>query len=127
MSVSFLILTMIFLHILDDFHLQGLLANLKQKSWWEKYHPQKMYMYDYYVGLVIHSFSWAFAVMLPIAYLRNFNISFSFLLAFGISAIIHGAIDDLKANKLKINLIADQTLHILQIIWLVIWYVRDII
>lgn len=29
-----LILTMIFMHIIDDYCLQGILASMKQKSWW---------------------------------------------------------------------------------------------
>lgn len=34
MNPIYVLLMMLFLHILDDFHLQGCLANLKQKSWW---------------------------------------------------------------------------------------------
>ena len=28
-------LLMILLHVIDDFHLQGILANMKQKEWWK--------------------------------------------------------------------------------------------
>ena len=29
-------LLMILLHVIDDFHLQGILASMKQKEWWKK-------------------------------------------------------------------------------------------
>lgn len=38
---------MFWLHLIDDFHLQGLLGNLKQKSWWEKNYPNKLYKDDW--------------------------------------------------------------------------------
>ena len=54
---NFILLTMIFLHIVDDFKLQGLLAQFKQKQWWEDFAPESMYVYDYIMSLLIHSFS----------------------------------------------------------------------
>ena len=38
---------MIFCHIVDDYYLQGKLASMKQKSWWEKNAPDRLYKYDY--------------------------------------------------------------------------------
>ena len=35
---------------------------------------------------------------------------------FMLNVIIHGVIDDTKANKFKINLITDQMIHLVQII-----------
>ena len=35
---------------------------------------------------------------------------------FLVNAAIHAIIDDLKANKKKINLVIDQSLHIIQIL-----------
>ena len=32
---AFIFIAMALLHILEDFHLQGILANMKQKSWWQ--------------------------------------------------------------------------------------------
>ena len=57
---------MIFLHVVDDYYLQGILAQLKQKSWWEKNAPDPLYKNDYKVALVTHAFSWTFMIMLPI-------------------------------------------------------------
>jgi hypothetical protein len=113
----FIFLSMIFLHILDDFKLQeGLLVNLKQKSFWEKNAPDEKYKNDYVVALLLHSFSWTFMIMLPIAVFLGFYLSMTFIFLFVINITIHAIVDDLKANKLKINLITDQSIHMIQIV-----------
>lgn len=112
----FIILAMIFCHIFADFNLQGGLANYKQKVWWEKNYPQKLYKFDWIYAMAIHCFSWTFLIMLPVAFYFKFQIDLKFTICFISNIIIHGIVDDLKANRLKINLITDQTLHILQII-----------
>ena len=121
-SYFFILFAMIFLHIVDDFKLQqGLLCNLKQKNWWKNQSEYKdMYKYDYIPALILHAFSWTFMIMFPIALKLNFELGW-LLLMYPINTIIHGLIDHLKANLLKINLVTDQTLHILQIIstWLI--------
>lgn len=116
MNNVFIILAMIFCHIVDDYYLQGCLASMKQKKWWQENAPQKLYKYDYIVALIMHSMSWSFMIMLPIAISVNFNVSTLFAIIFVGNTIIHAVVDDLKANKLKINLIVDQSVHILQII-----------
>lgn len=116
MENVFVLLSMIFLHIVDDYYLQGILASMKQKNWWEEKAPQRLYKYDYIVALIMHSLSWAFMIMLPIAIQTHLNVGNSFLCALIINAIVHGIVDDIKANKLKINLIIDQTIHIIQIV-----------
>lgn len=116
MNNLFIVLTMIFCHIVDDYYLQGWLASAKQKKWWQENAPQKLYKYDYIVALIMHSMSWSFMIMLPIAMSMLFNIPTMFLIVFICNAIIHGVVDNLKANKLKINLITDQSIHLLQIV-----------
>lgn len=116
MNNVFIILAMIFCHIVDDYYLQGCLASMKQKKWWQENAPQKLYKYDYIVALIMHSMSWSFMIMLPIAISMNFNVSTLFAIIFVGNTIIHAVVDDLKANKIKINLIVDQSIHILQII-----------
>ena len=112
-----ILLSMIFMHILDDFCLQGILASMKQKEWWKKQEQYKeMYKHDYIVALFMHSFSWAFMIMLPLAFALRFDLSTLFLLCFVINLLIHIVVDDLKANKGRINLIEDQVVHIIQII-----------
>ena len=121
----FILLSMIFLHIIDDYKLQGILANMKQKIWWKEQKEYKeLYKYDYIVALITHSFSWSFMIMLPIAVSLNFNIGL-WVFAYIINMIIHAVVDTLKANALKINLVTDQTIHIAQIVvtWLIfIWH-----
>lgn len=112
----FIILAMIFCHIVDDYYLQGCLALMKQKKWWQENAPQKLYKYDYIVALIMHSMSWSFMIMLPIAISMGLNVSVLFAVVFIGNTIIHAVVDNLKANKLKINLVVDQSIHILQII-----------
>lgn len=120
----FVLLAMIFLHIIDDYKLQGILASMKQKKWWEEQKEYKsLYKYDYIPALIEHSFSWTFMIMLPIAVMLRFNIGW-WVIAYVMNMIIHAFVDDLKANKFKINLAIDQTIHIIQIVatWLIfIW------
>lgn len=116
MSNLFIVLLMIFFHIVDDYYLQqGLLASLKQKKYWEENAPDKMYKYDYIWALLMHSFSWAFMIMLPIAFIKGFHINKAFFIVFVNNLMIHAFTDDLKANKRKINLWIDQLIHLCQI------------
>lgn len=109
----FILFVMIFAHIVDDYYLQGILASLKQKTWWENQKSYKqMYKYDYIVALIMHAFSWSFMISLPILYL---GFTKWIAVAIILNTIIHGIVDDLKANKHKINLIMDQSIHIVQI------------
>lgn len=117
-----LLLIMIFLHIVDDYRLQGILASLKQKSWWKENAPDELYKYDYIIALFMHSFSWAFMIMIvPSIYLltrldnmRKSVILISIFLI--VNLFMHMHVDDLKANRKRINLFGDQLLHLLQIV-----------
>lgn len=111
----FIILLMLFLHIVDDYYLQGWLASAKQKSYWIENAPDKLYKYDYIWALIMHSFSWSFMIMLPIAYMQEFNIGFEFLILFALNIAIHAFTDNAKANWKLINLWQDQLIHIVQI------------
>ena len=127
MNIWFVLLLMIFLHIVDDYKLQaGVLNNLKQKKFWEENAPDKLYKHDYIWALIMHSFSWSFMIMLPFAYILNFNLNIPFIIIFVLNLITHAIIDDLKANRHAINLIQDQIFHVIQIIltwWLAIAYI----
>ena len=112
---NFILFTMIFLHIVDDFKLQGLLAQFKQKQWWEDFAPESMYAYDYIMSLLIHSFSWAFMIMLPLAWTHGFVIGYNFISIFLFNMIFHAIADDMKTNRHEINLIQAQILHLIQI------------
>lgn len=118
----FVLLSMIFLHIIDDFKLQqGVLANLKQKQWWKEQREYKdLYKYDYIPALIEHSFSWSFMIMLPIAIFLKFDIDW-WVIAYVVNMAIHAFVDNLKANAFKINLVTDQAIHVAQIVitWVV--------
>ena len=115
-------LTMFFLHIVADYNLQGILASMKQKKYWEdemskmgmSQDEKDKYKYDYIVALLTHSFAWTFLFMLPLLFV--FKLSVMYYILFVINLILHTIIDDLKANKFKINLVEDQLLHLIQII-----------
>lgn len=115
MNALFIFLLMIFLHIVDDYYLQGWLASAKQKEWWRKNAPQKLYEDDYVWALIMHSFSWSFMTMLPIAFVLSFEIGELFYYCLLTNVVIHAVVDDLKANEKKINLWTDQIIHIVQI------------
>lgn len=119
MKMILILLAMIFCHIVDDYYLQGWLASAKQKSWWEKNAPEKLYRNDYIMALFMHSFSWSFMIMIPIiAYLLIGDIGLRewLVIPYFVNMAIHCIVDDLKANKRKINLIQDQCIHLVQIL-----------
>ncbi len=116
-----LLLVMIFLHIVDDYYLQGWLASAKQKSWWKQNAPDELYKHDYIMALFMHSFSWAFMIMLIpsiytlIATANISNASLAIALIFFANLCIHMTTDNKKANLKKINLVQDQLIHLVQI------------
>ena len=107
-------LTMIFLHIIDDYYLQGILAQMKQKKFWKEQAPDELYKYDYIWALIMHAFSWTFMIMLPLIFVSP--ISPAFYIIFVVNLAVHAYVDNLKANKHKINLWQDQLIHLAQII-----------
>ena len=118
MSIGIMVLllvAMMFCHIVDDYYLQGWLASAKQKSWWEKNAPDKLYKHDYIAGLVCHAFSWACMITLPLIIYSKGDLGW-FWFSLPINWTIHALIDNWKANIKKINLIQDQLMHLGQII-----------
>ena len=136
----FILLLMLFFHFKYDFNQEPFLATYKQKSAWEKHEIGCKWMYrnDYKVCLWVHSFIWSFTIHIPVLiwggilfyitdiklFLENdLFITAIFSVSIFVNMIIHYITDDLKANKLKINLIKDQIIHIAQIIiTLGVWY-----
>ena len=117
------LLAMFLLHIIDDFHLQGILSKMKQRSWWLKQDGYKdLYEDDYKTALLIHSLSWSIIISIP---LWLFQIpAYVIGTAVIINTVIHYIVDDLKCNQLKISLTTDQLIHFLQIniTWLICGY-----
>lgn len=123
MSKILLLLTMIFMHIVDDYYLQGWLASAKQKSWWKQNAPDELYKHDYIMALFMHSFSWTFMIMIipslyALSHATDLNtVSLQIILVFICNLFLHMATDHDKANLKKINLIQDQVMHLIQIVW----------
>lgn len=146
MDKSLIFLTMVFFHTIADYNLQGILASMKQSQWWTEMFcddmeklskrkdilPEKVFEYkmnaiqdafhkshnDFIMALFMHSFSWAFMIMLPILYYYHFDTSMigeAFYISFAINTIIHMYVDHMKANMKKINLVTDQLIHLVQI------------
>ena len=116
-----IILLMGLCHIIDDFCLQPIsLSNLKCKSWWvkecKKNHISfEEYKSDYISALIMHAISWSIMVLLPVMFLTDTS-DWLLIKLFLINAAIHAFVDDLKANRYKINLWTDQIIHLIQIL-----------
>ena len=106
----------VFLHIIADFNLQGVLAKLKVKSDDGKS--------DYIAALLIHGYSWSFMVHLPFIGIMVLCDMYQYVTVFALSlmahAVAHAIIDTCKANLKKLDLVDDQLLHLIQIhiIWI---------
>lgn len=115
---------MLYCHVIDDYVLQGILANLKQKIWWKKNAPQPLYRYDYIIALLAHAFSWSFSIALPAliaaVITSNERLMGTILLSYVLNTGGHALIDHLKCNVFAINLVEDQLLHVVQI--LISWF-----
>lgn len=116
MTWQVILVLMLLGHLVADYTLQGWLADGKQKSWWRKVFgghedavPDK-YKNDYIAALVCHSLYWSIFICAP------FYASDWFLTAIILNSAVHAIIDDLKANRFKLNLIQDQLLHLFQIL-----------
>lgn len=111
---------MIFCHIIADYNLQGWLASAKQKEWWLKNAPDRLYRYDYIVALICHSFSWTFVLHIPVFFYMQFlHIQVPvgvIIIMFAWNIFMHAAIDNEKANNKSINLLMDQICHIAQVV-----------
>jgi len=117
MSKVFVLIAMIFCHVLDDFVLQSaFLADGKCRSWWQRNAPEPMYDFDYIVCLLMHAASWSFMIMLPIAIYYWFWVDSVFVIMWLFNVCIHAFVDNQKANKHTLNLIQDQIIHLLQIV-----------
>ena len=129
---AFIFIAMVLLHILEDFHLQGILANMKQKSWWQSecvklgitYESSK-YRRDHVVSLIVHALENSIFITLPLiidGLITTFTTNPNNCLFIGWAFIIfantvaHAIIDDFKCNSKGINLIVDQILHFIFII-----------
>lgn len=117
-----LLILMFYLHFIADYNLQGILSSMKQKSWWEKQEGyNSFYNNDYIMALFEHSLCWSISINLPLLVydlvINNSNNTLLLIAIILINTSIHLYIDDLKANQKRINLVTDQLLHFLQIVF----------
>ena len=117
---------MVLAHHIADYTLQGVLASLKQKTWWDAQMPdvkpdrRRKYRNDYKAALVCHSLYWSLIICLPLV---AFDGPIYAIMSLA-QAAMHYVVDDAKANRGRLNLVQDQALHSLQILsvwiaWLV--------
>lgn len=128
----FIFISMILLHIIEDFHLQGILASMKQESWWQsecnkldiEYRLSK-YKYDHIIGLCVHALENSIFIALPLiidSLITTFTVSpnntcfIGWVFIIVANTVIHAVIDNFKCNWKGINLITDQVLHFVFII-----------
>lgn len=119
MEKILLLISMLYLHIADDYRHQGILTSMKQKSWWEEHAPDDLYRRDYIMALYEHAFSWTVVIHVPaIAYRLYFGNMINlpeFLFLFISMWLVHAMIDDAKCNQHTISLVQDQLAHIVQV------------
>ena len=122
-SAFLLLIAMIWCHLDNDFRKQGILANMKQKSWWEQQDGYNdTYEYDYIAALWTHAIWWGIEIHIPVIayiwYRGQLTPTRILLLVFVMIVQIttHKSIDDAKANLKLINLVIDQSLHVFQIV-----------
>ena len=135
MTPIVLFLLMLLAHIIEDFHLQGRMADMKQRRWWEdaiwssvqhltfmedrnaEFRRQiGQYRYDYLSVLILHGFEWAICVSIPVFFYTGFEPSAAYMIAMIIMAFAHSLVDHLKCNMFEINLVYDQAIHIAQVV-----------
>lgn len=113
-----LFLICLLLHLFADFTLQGCLASMKQKEWWEKLfkneEEHQKYRNDYKCALYCHSIYWTLVTFAPILFFSEISTE-TISIIFFTNMIVHYMIDDLKANLYRINLCTDQMMHVVQI------------
>ena len=129
---AFIFIAMVLFHILEDFHLQGILASMKQKSWWQsecnklgiKYESSK-YKHDHIISLCIHALENSIFITLPLiidGLIATLTINPNNCLFIGwafiifANTVVHAFIDNFKCNNKGISLIIDQLLHFIFII-----------
>lgn len=109
------LILMLLAHFFADFHLQGILADMKQEQWWKKQDGyNSKYKHDYLAALAIHSAEWTLWTMMPLILLPHLDLCIFLLLA-ALNMVVHSLTDNSKANYKDINLIQDQIIHLAQI------------
>ena len=118
---TIILLSMMFCNVISNFYIQGSLAQIKQKSWWQDIcSVEPRFRNDYKAALIIQSFLWCFFIHIPlILHIRHCDWTYdekAFLIVFVVNWVIHTIIDDLKCNGHKFSLVTSQILYLIQVI-----------
>jgi len=123
----FVLLSMLFLHIIAEYNLQGYLEKRKCKTWYDdsvyytigltkhQYYESK-YRYDYLMALFLHSFRWTFMIMLPLTIHIVISGGMWYPLCYVTNTVVYMIVDNEKTNKHTLSLIQKQTIHLIQIL-----------
>lgn len=125
-------------HLIADYNLQGILAQMKQKSWWRKEVKKHFgkrpkgtkggyvalpswYDHDWIAGLLCHAAMWGIITYLPMIYTTK---AWLWSVLVGVNICLHAIVDYLKCNRMgTLNLNQDQFLHLVQIACsVVVWH-----
>lgn len=124
MGAVTMLLAMLFMHIADDYYLQGILAKMKQRSWWDNQVQEldeSIYRNDYKMALAEHAFSWTCCVLALPALVWGVP-GWLLLQLVVVNTAMHAIVDDGKANAKVLNLVDDQLMHVAQVLlmWMII-------
>ena len=109
------LILMLLAHFFVDFHLQGILADMKQEQRWKKQEGyNSKYKYDYVAALATYSAEWTLWMMIPLFLLPHLDLGMFLLLA-ALNMVVHSLTDNSKANYKDISLVQDQVIHLAQI------------
>lgn len=129
-------ISIIYAHIFADYHLQGILINLKHRSYWDDIteyldeESKDFYINDYRCPLSAHAFEWSLFIHLPILFIIfKYNIDIEmwiFLVSFIFNYITHKIVDDKRVNEYTINFSNSHYFHLFQcidtgILWLFVF------
>ncbi len=118
MSWSLIFLLMLAMHVIEDFHLQGRMADMKQKTWWRENAPSR-YKDDYIPVIILHGMEWSILASLPLLTVTGLDAGWWFFLMVVVNGLVHAGVDHLKCNSFRIGLIADQSIHVVQIVGMI--------
>ena len=99
---------------------------MKQRSWWWEqcrktvwgtFEEQfRKYRHDHVAACVCHSLLWTLVTFSPILFLDGRVGNAFAAVCVALNTAFHAVVDDLKANRFRLNLVTDQALHAMQIL-----------
>lgn len=108
-----LFISMCFMHIVDDYYLQGFLAQGKTKTFWVNNGVEDNT--SHWVCLISHGFSNSVMISIPpivLVLINDIPILDDICVAIVFMTVIHAILDNIKANMKITTLIVDQLSHL---------------